>query len=44
MGFDYKLADTTNATYSGGIDVPLDDFSDANIRRLFFNHQTFSKN
>jgi hypothetical protein len=43
MGLGYKLADTTNATYSGGIDVPLDDFSDANIRRLFLTTKRFPK-
>jgi hypothetical protein len=43
MGLGYKLADTINATYSGGIDVPLDDFSDANIRRLFLTTKRFPK-
>ena len=42
-GVSYKLADTTNATYDGGIDVPLDDFSDANIRRLFLTTKYFTK-
>jgi hypothetical protein len=43
MGLGYKLADIINATYSGGIDVPLDDFSDANIRRLFLTTKRFPK-
>jgi hypothetical protein len=28
------MADTINATYDGGMDVPLDDFSVANISTL----------
>ena len=38
MGFNYNnMADTTNATYDGGIDVPHECLSGANIS---INHET----
>ena len=33
-GYYSNMADTTNATYYGGIDVPLEDFSGAKISIL----------
>ena len=36
MGFNYNnMADTTNATYDGGIDVPHECLSDAKISIVF---------
>jgi len=38
MGFNYNnIADTTNVTYDGGIDVPHCSFSGANVS---INHKT----
>jgi hypothetical protein len=36
------MVDTINATYNGGIDVPLDDFSTANISTLSETTKLFS--
>ena len=37
------MADTTNATYDGGIDVPLEDFSGANINTISETSKRFPK-
>jgi hypothetical protein len=43
MGLGYKLAGTINATYDGGIDVPLEDFSGANINTISETSKRFPK-
>ena len=43
MGFNYNnMADTTNATYDGGIDVPHWNFSDAKISLIPETAKLFS--
>jgi len=43
MGFNYNnMADTTNATYDGGIDVPHWNLSDAKISIISKTSKHFS--
>jgi len=43
MGFNYNnMADTTNATYDGGIDVPHECLSDAKISIISETSKLFS--